>query len=245
MRHCFTSTSKRRAGQLGILSGMDRRSFAYVVLGCVCVLSAAPLVVRADAVVADPLQRIVAKAEADPSDIDTLRKLGAAALSELAKIYERSDPDTKVRIARLFYKLGSESRDAKRVLMRDVHTNHPTLRLEVQWALGRVSADDDVVDVLVDNMNHDANALFRDKAACGLANDQIHLNPRQRARLLRKVIASLASSTAQVRTIAKQVLQILTGQNDAKGFNPTGPEQERQVAIARWQRWLAEYEANL
>ena len=40
----------------------------------------------------------------------------------------------------------------KRVLMKDVHTGNQYLRLQVQWALGRVSSDDDVVDVLLENM---------------------------------------------------------------------------------------------
>jgi hypothetical protein len=108
-----------------------------------------------------------------------------------------------------------------------------------------VSSDDDIVDVLVDNMRNDKNPLFRDKAACGLANDQIHLNARQKARLLRKVIESLSSAIPQVRAIALKVLQIQTGQADGKGFNPDGPEPERTAAVARWTKWITEYEANL
>ena len=45
----------------------------------------------------------------------------------------------------------------------------------MQWALGRVSDDPAVVDVLLENMRNDPNPLFRDKAACALAYDQIHL----------------------------------------------------------------------
>jgi hypothetical protein len=144
----------------------------------------------------DKLQAILAKTEPAPGDLDEVRKLAPGSLVELAKIYERSNDDVKRRVAHLFYQLGLKSNDAKRVLMRDVHTSQAALRLEVQWALGRVSDDDDVVDALVDNMRNDSNPLFRDKAACGLANDQIHLNPRQKSRLLRKVIESLASDTA-------------------------------------------------
>ena len=47
----------------------------------------------------------------------------------------------------------------------------------MQWALGRVSDDPDVVDVLLENMQNDPCPLFRDKAACALAYDQIHLAP--------------------------------------------------------------------
>lgn len=200
---------------------------------------------RAQDAQSDRLAAIIAKPEADSADLELIRGLGPSALETLAQLYEHSNDATKVRIALVFYELGLRSEAAKRVLMRDVHTKNPQLRLQVQWALGRVSADDDVVDVLVDNMMHDENPLFRDKAACGLANDQIHLGARQKARMLRKVIEALSSSIPQVRAIAAQVLRIQTGQADGKGFNPNGPEAERKLATARWAKWIAEYEANL
>jgi len=49
--------------------------------------------------------------------------------------------------------------------------------MSVQYALGRVSSDVSVVDALLDNMQNDALLLFRDKAACALAYDQVHLTP--------------------------------------------------------------------
>ena len=214
-------------------------------LGCLVGAASVTPPALAEPVMSDKLQALVAKPELDRADLESVRKLGPQALAELARIYERSNEAVKLRVAHLFYELGIESSDAKRVLMRDVHTHQERLRLEVQWALGRVSDDDDVVDVLVDNMRNDDNPLFRDKAACGLANDQIHLNPRQKARLLRKVIESLPSDNPQVRAIALKVLQIQTGQADGKGFNPNGPEPERKAAVARWLTWIAEYEANL
>src|SRR5207247_437736 len=116
-------------------------------------------------------------------------------------------------------------------------------RLQVQWALGRVSDDTQIVDILYDIMRNDPNALFRDKAACALAYDQIHLTEKQKVMLYRKLIDALSDSKPQVRTIAIQALNIHTGQS--KGFNPGGTDEERQNAIARWNLWLAEYERNL
>jgi hypothetical protein len=127
--------------------------------------------------------------------------------------------------------------------MRDVHTANSQLRLQVQWALGRVSSDPDVVDVLSDIMQHDSSPLFRDKAACALANDQIHLTDRQKVVLLRKVIAALRDPNTQVRTIAMQVLQIQTGQT--KGFRPFAKEPEREKVVKEWERWIDEYARNL
>ena len=47
------------------------------------------------------------------------------------------------------------------------------------------------MDVLLDNMRNDANPLFRDKAACALAYDQIHLTEKQKVRLYEGLINSL------------------------------------------------------
>src|SRR5262245_31048536 len=107
----------------------------------------------------------------DPARFDELKSLGPPVLPVLASIYETADADDRALIAGIFYQLGWKSDAAKRVMMRDVHTENPQLRLQVQWALGRVSSDDDVVDVLLANMQNDDNPLFRDKAGCALAND--------------------------------------------------------------------------
>src|ERR1022692_2056692 len=107
-------------------------------------------------------------------NVEGLKALGKDALPVMARIYESSTPDERAGIAELFYKIGWTSADAKRVLLKDVHTQNQQLRIQAQWALGRVSGDDDVVDVLLANMQNDPNPLFRDKAACALAEDQIH-----------------------------------------------------------------------
>ena len=105
--------------------------------------------------------------------IAELKALGRDVLPVMARLYETAALAERTRIAQTFYALGWKSADAKRVLIKDVHTTNQQLRLEVQWALGRVSNDDEVVTVLLNNMQNDANPLFRDKAACALASDQI------------------------------------------------------------------------
>jgi hypothetical protein len=106
-----------------------------------------------------------------------------------------------------------------------------------------VSGDEEVVKVLLDNMMHDTNPLFRDKSACALAYDQKHISPQLRVKLLAGLIDALSSDEPQVRQIALQALKIQTQQD--KGFNPNGTPAERQAVIEVWRKWLLEYKANL
>src|SRR5262249_36105632 len=158
----------------------------------------------------------------------------------LVRLYEDSrDDGFKTRLAQTLYQLGWESEEAKRALMKDVHTTNQGLRLEVQWALGRVSGDPDVVDTLIANMRNDSNPLFRDKAACALANDQIHLSEQQKVRLFGALIEALRDDKFDVRNIAMLALQIQTGQT--KGFDPGASRAEREQKIRLWQSWLEQY----
>ena len=77
----------------------------------------------------------------------------------------------------------------------------------MQWALGRVSDDPAVIDVLLDNMRNDPVPLFRDKAACALAYDQVHLSPAQKLRLFEGLIGALDDPKLQVRQVAIQALR--------------------------------------
>lgn len=174
--------------------------------------------------------------------LEEIKKMGPAVLPAMARVYEKAPPVDRATIANAFYVLGWKSADAKRVLMQDAHTPDSNLRLQVQWALGRVSNDDDVVDVLLDNMQHDGNPLFRDKAACALAHDQIHLTEGQKIHLYSRLIAALRDPKPQVRDIAIKVLVIHTGQS--KGFDPNAPPGQREQGIRVWEDWLAEYRAN-
>jgi HEAT repeat protein len=175
--------------------------------------------------------------------VDELKKLGPEVLPVMAHLYESSNEADRTRIAETFYQLGWKSAEAKRVLMKDVHTQNQYLRLQVQWALGRVSNDVDVVEVLLSNMQNDSNPLFRDKAACALAYDQIHLTEKQKVRLYQGLIQSLKDSKTDVRRIALLALSIQTGQT--KNFNPDAPATQREASIREWEKWLEEYKSNL
>ncbi len=177
------------------------------------------------------------------ADVEAIRALGTGVLPTLAQIYERSPEDERAAVAGVFYALGWKSPDAKRVLMRDLNTSHEGLRLQAQWALGRVSSDRDAVDALLLNMQNDANPLFRDKAACALAHDQIHLSEAQKVYLYGRLIVALRDPKPQVRSIAIKVLEIHTGQS--RGFRANAPDELREERIRDWEAWLAEYRANL
>lgn len=183
------------------------------------------------------------KTLAEAGDWQQIKSMGPGVLPALARLYEASPEDGRATIAYVFYQLGWKSPEAKRALMKDVHTSNQALRLQAQWALGRVSDDPDVVDVLLDNMQNDTVPLFRDKAACALAYDQIHLSPAQKARLFEGLIHALDDPKPQVRQIALQALQILTGQT--KGYNPGAAPEARRAAVEAWRRWLEEFKANL
>jgi len=177
------------------------------------------------------------------NDVAAIRAMGPSALPRLVRVYESSDEGRRAAIAGIFYGLGWKSEAAKDALMKDVRTRNQPLRLQVQWALGRVSDDVAVVDVLLENMQHDANILFRDKAACALANDQIHLRPAQKVHLFEGLIKALDDPKPDVRRIAALVLQIQTRQD--KGYRFNDPPEARARALEAWRRWLEEYRANL
>ncbi|MEM1183106.1 MAG: hypothetical protein AAGM22_32485, partial [Acidobacteriota bacterium] len=131
------------------------------------------------------------------------------------------------------------------VLMRDVVDDEVAQRLRItaQYALGRVSNDDAVVQALLHNMRQGRTFPVRDKAACALAHDQIHLSERQKIALFRALVKSLDDPKPDVRRIAFQALKIHTGQT--RGYRPNKPREKRLAAMLDWLRWLNEYEANL
>jgi hypothetical protein len=175
-------------------------------------------------------------------NVAALKTMGTGVLPVLIQMYRTSDESRKADIAGILYQLGWKSPEAKQVLMADVHTQNQNLRITVQYALGRVSSDMDVVDILLDNMRNDANPLFRDKAACALAYDQIHLRERQKVRLYEGLIAALADPKLDVRSIAALALNIQTGQT--KGFEANGSPVQREAAIREWKKWLDEYRSR-
>lgn len=177
-------------------------------------------------------------------NVPAIRALGRPVVPRLVRLYDAAKDDAfKARVARALYELGWESPEAKRALMKDVHTLDQDLRLQVQWALGRVSKDQDVVETLLANMRNDSNPLFRDKAACALAYDQIHLSEQQKARLFEALIDALRDDKYDVRRIALLALQIHTGQT--KDFDPGASRAEREQKVKVWLTWLGQYKANL
>jgi HEAT repeat protein len=173
-----------------------------------------------------------------------IQRIGPGTMPELVRLYDSASEDAeRARLANAFYQLGWKSEDARRALMRDVHTSDPELRISVQYAVGRVSNDPAVVDALLENMQDDVNPLFRDKAACALAYDQIHLTEAQKVRLFTGLIHALGDSKPQVRAIAIQALEIHTGQR--KGFAPDAGPSARAAAVVQWQEWLGRYEDSV
>ena len=160
----------------------------------------------------------------------------------MVELYRTASESDRANIASAFYGLGWKSPEAKRALTPDAHTTNQALRIQVQYALGRVSSDADVVDVLLDNMQNDANPLFRDKAACALAYDQIHLTEREKVRLYDGLIQALSDSKLDVRSIAALALSIQTGQT--KGFNANGTPAQRDASLREWLKWLDEYRSR-
>ncbi len=175
-------------------------------------------------------------------NVSALKNLGTGVLPVMVHLYRTASESDRANLAAAFYGLGWKSPEAKLALTPDVHTTNQALRIQVQYALGRVSSDADVVDVLLDNMQNDANPLFRDKAACALAYDQIHLTERDKVRLYDGLIQALGDSKLDVRSIAALALSIQTGQT--KGFNANGTPAQRDASIREWRKWLDEYRSR-
>jgi HEAT repeat protein len=207
--------------------------FLLTVAGSVASLAAQ----EAESVSIAKVQALVAQ-----KNTSALKALGKSVLPVLVQAYRTSNEDQRTNIAETLYALGWKSPEAKKVLMADVHTQNQSLRVQVQYALGRVSDDRDVVEVLLDNMQNDANPLFRDKAACALAYDQIHLTEQQKVRLYEGLINALSDSKVDVRSIAALALSIQTGQT--KRFAANASSTQREPAVREWKKWLAEYRSR-
>jgi HEAT repeat protein len=220
---------------------MYRRSLSLLFVSACLLISPLRLLATEETQNLELSQRVTQLVEAE--DAAGLRTLGPAAIPAMAWLYELSDEPQRTRIASLFYQIGIKSEAAERALMRDVHTRNPDLRLAVQYALGRVSDDPEVIATLLDTLQNDRNPLFRDKAACALAYDQIHLTEEQKVRVYEGLIQALSNPEPQVRAISIQALSILTGQT--KGYHHLYPEERRERSIALWQKWLEDYRASL
>lgn len=186
-------------------------------------------------------QQVTRLVEAD--DAEGLRALGEEAVTSMVWLYELSEESERIRLANLFYKMSVRSQVAERALVRDFHSENVELRLAVQYALGRVSDDPMVIETLLYTLENDRDPLVRDKAACALAYDQVHLDAKAKVRVYEGLIAALSNPKSQVRAVSIQALSILTGQT--KGFHPLYPEDRRERSIAMWQQWLEDYRTHL
>lgn len=226
-----------------VLPALALPPFVPALVLALVVTSAAMLSSAAMAEEEAPDLRAALSRNLDQRDYDTLAAHGADAMPVLIELYRTAETDRRTAIAHGFYRLGFRSEAAKELLMADAKSLDEDLRIAAQYALGRVSDDPAIVDLLVDNLQSGFNPLVRDKAACGLAYDQIHLDDRQKARLFRRMIELLDSPNPETRWLAIRVLKVHTGQ--VKGFFPQWPEDRRIAAVERWKRWIEEYEANL
>ena len=182
-------------------------------------------------------QRVTLAVEAN--NVEELRTVGPDAIPALLFLYETGDDPLRVQLARLFHELAWPSPEVERALVRDMQTRNVELRLAVFYALGRVSSDPAVVEMLLEVLQYDPNPLLRDKAACALAYDQVHLKePRQKVQLYQGLIRALSNPERQVQALAIQALSILTG--ETKGFHPSFPPDRQQRSIEMWERWLTE-----
>lgn len=176
-------------------------------------------------------------------DYEGVQALGPDVLPALVRLYRAGDPERRADVANFFYWLRWKSDEAAEAMLEDAHTEHRRLRLSVQWALGRVSNDDVVVDTLLETLVEDPDPLFRDKAGCGLASDQIHLTETQKLRLYERLVDLLESPNPETRSLAIRILHAHTGQ--AKGFHPSLPTEQRAKSVERWRQWLDEYRAAI
>ncbi len=188
----------------------------------------------------DNLERLISSKNIN---VKELRSMGPGIMPDLVTLYKQGDSMRRATIAWVWYQLKWKSAAAREVMLGDIDATHKDLRLQVQWALGRVSDDTEVVQVLLDKMMNDPNPLFRDKAACALASDQIHLNDHQRVKILDGLITGMESNNPQVRDISIKAMKIQTGQT--KQYSPTAPAEQRAQKIHNWRQWLDEYKSNL
>ena len=80
---------------------------------------------------------------------EELKPFGADALDPLLSMYEGGDIRARTQVSSALYYLSLKSERARELLYKDLHTPDESLRLQVQWALGRVSSDESVVKGLL------------------------------------------------------------------------------------------------
>ncbi|HYU32634.1 MAG TPA: HEAT repeat domain-containing protein [Thermoanaerobaculia bacterium] len=185
-------------------------------------------------------QRVTLAVEAN--NLKELQAIGPKAIPALLFLYETGDDQLRLQLAQTFHDLAWQSTEVEHALMGDIRSHSVELRLAVYYALGRVSDNPEVVATLLDILQNDPNPLLRDKAACALAYDQVHLKKPEKVQLYAGLIQALSNPERQVQAVAIQALSILTG--ETKGFSPVLGADRQQRSIEMWQRWLGELQAE-
>lgn len=176
--------------------------------------------------------------------VDEIESFGYGAIPILTELYSEAESNSeKSRIAWVFWRLGWKSPEIEQAMAADLESNDANLKVWVQWGIAKSTQSSEVINKLVYNLENDPSPFVRDKAACALASDFIHISPSQRLIILKGLVAGLDNEILQVRKSSLQALQIQTGQS--KGFVPTAEEAERAQSIAEWNQWLEEYEQSL
>jgi len=173
-----------------------------------------------------------------------IEHFGYAAIPILTELYQEAETNLdKSRIAWVFWKLGWKSAEIEKALMSDLDSSDANLKVWVQWGIAKSSDNSEVIEKLLYNMERDTSSFVRDKAACALASDFVHISPSQRVTILRGLIKGLSNDTQQVRASSIQALKVQTGQT--KNYVASADIGSRARAINEWSEWLNDYERNL
>lgn len=182
----------------------------------------------------------------DQKDIplEEIETFGYDAIPFLTELYAEADNNLdKSRIAWVFWRLGWKSTEIEQALLPDLDTSDANFKVWVQWGIAKSTQSDEVINKLLFNLENDPSPFVRDKAACALASDFIHISPTQRITILRGLVDGLSNETQQIRGSSIQALLVQTGQT--KNYVATADVSSRAQAIDVWEEWVDEYERNL
>jgi hypothetical protein len=189
-------------------------------------------------------QAIKALMDMKTRPIQDIKEYGYGAIPILTELYKEAESNReKSKIADVFWRLGWKSPQIEEALMGDLDSTDEGLKINVQWGIAKSTQSSEVINKLLYNLEYDSSALVRDKAACALASDFIHISPEQRIVILRGLIKGLSNDIQQVRNSSILALAIQTGQR--KGFVATADADSRTESITVWHEWLDEYERNI
>jgi len=176
--------------------------------------------------------------------VKEIKDYGYRAIPILTELYNEAESNReKIIIADLFWRLGWNSPEIEKTLIKDLDTDDQGLKINVQWGIAKSTQSDIVIEKILYSSIHDPNPIVRDKASCALASDFIHISPSQRIKLLRGLVEGLSSDIHQVRNSSILALKIQTGQT--KGFTAADNIKSRKKSIDKWHVWLDEYQKHI